>query len=57
MPYFDNLAKARKQALANVKTFGVPYYIVGTTMGMEVTRERPEDKTRIIEICIPPDLT
>jgi hypothetical protein len=57
MNFYNNLTKAREQAKANADTFNVCYFIVATSMGVEVTRERPVDESRIIEICIPPDLT
>lgn len=53
MNFGTNFDGAKKQAQANADTFGVPYYIVSTTMGIAVEREIPADETRIVATALP----
>lgn len=53
MNFGNNLTKAREQAQANADTFGIPYYVVTTSMGLAVEREAPRDTSRIIVTALP----
>lgn len=39
--------QAKKQARANADYFHRPYYVTSTSMGFEVTRDKPDNESRI----------
>lgn len=49
--YGTNLTRAKKQANANAWTFGRPYYVVSTSAGLYVQREKPANPDSIVYVA------